>query len=119
MAQGSTQYRRSETNAGSDLKDKATDQFEKLADKATDQFNRAAETVEDVAGRVAEQGRAAGQRSQRGSGQHQRCRRKIGERSADGDSGGRGRARFRARRIVEVIKRPKPPGGKAPSCFAH
>jgi ElaB/YqjD/DUF883 family membrane-anchored ribosome-binding protein len=61
MAQGSTQYRRPETNAGSDLKEKASDQFEKMADKATDQFNRAAETVEDVATRVAEQGRAAGQ----------------------------------------------------------
>ncbi len=60
MPQGSTQYRRPE-HAGSDFKDKATDQFDKLADKASDQFNRAAETVEDVAGRVAEQGRAAGQ----------------------------------------------------------
>ena len=38
MAQGSSQYRRPEntSNAGSDLKDKATEQFEKLADKATE-----------------------------------------------------------------------------------
>lgn len=66
MAQGSTQYRRPEntSNAGSDLKDKATDQFEKLADKATDQFHKAADTVEGVASRVAEQGRAAGEQVQ-------------------------------------------------------
>lgn len=61
MPQGSTDYRRTEKNAGPDLKGKATDQFEKIADKATNQFNKAADTVEDVATRVAEQGRAAGQ----------------------------------------------------------
>ena len=38
---------------GSDLKDKAADQFSKMADK-----------VEDVASRVAEQGREAGERMQ-------------------------------------------------------
>jgi ElaB/YqjD/DUF883 family membrane-anchored ribosome-binding protein len=64
MAQGSTQYRNRADNAGSDLKDKATEQFEKLADKATDQFGRVADTVESVAGRVAEQGREAGERVQ-------------------------------------------------------
>lgn len=58
MAQGSTQYRRPES-AGSDFREKASDQFEKLADKATDQFNRASETIEDAAGRIADQGRAA------------------------------------------------------------
>ena len=63
MPQG-TQYRRPEHNASSDLKDKATDQFEKLAEKASDQFNRAADTVENVANRVADQGRAAGQQVQ-------------------------------------------------------
>ncbi len=65
MAQ-STQYRRPEHtgNAESDLKAKATDQFERLADKATDQFSRAADTVENVASRVAEQGRAAGEQVQ-------------------------------------------------------
>jgi ElaB/YqjD/DUF883 family membrane-anchored ribosome-binding protein len=62
MPQGSTQYRRTESNA--DLKEKATDQFEKLADKATDQFSKAADTVENVANRVAEQGRAAGEQVQ-------------------------------------------------------
>jgi ElaB/YqjD/DUF883 family membrane-anchored ribosome-binding protein len=66
MAQGSTQYRRPEnaSNAGSDLKDKATDQFGKMADKATDQFQRAADSVEDAAGRIAQQGRAAGEQMQ-------------------------------------------------------
>jgi ElaB/YqjD/DUF883 family membrane-anchored ribosome-binding protein len=65
MAQ-STQYRRPEqsSNAASDLKEKATDQFEKMADSATDQLGRAADTVEQVASRVAEQGRAAGQQVQ-------------------------------------------------------
>ena len=64
MPQGSTQYTRPEHNAGSDLKDKATGEFEKMANKATDQFHKAADAVEDVAGRAAEQGRAAGQQVQ-------------------------------------------------------
>jgi ElaB/YqjD/DUF883 family membrane-anchored ribosome-binding protein len=65
MAQ-STQYRRPEqgSNAGPDLKESATQQFERLADKASDQFSKAADTVEDVATRVADQGRAAGQQVQ-------------------------------------------------------
>ena len=61
MAQ-STQYRH--TAPEGDLKQKATDQFERLADKATDQFSRAADSVENVAGRLAEQGRAAGEQVQ-------------------------------------------------------
>ena len=50
--------------ADADLKEKATDQFEKMADKATDQFNRVADQVEGVASRVAEQGREAGEKVQ-------------------------------------------------------
>ena len=50
--------------ADADLKDKATDQFERMADKATDQFNRFADQVEGVASRVAEQGREAGEKVQ-------------------------------------------------------
>ena len=66
MAQGSTQHRKSDYAglSGSDLKDKATEQFEKLADKASDQFSRVADTMENVAGRVVEQGRDAGGRVQ-------------------------------------------------------
>jgi ElaB/YqjD/DUF883 family membrane-anchored ribosome-binding protein len=66
MAQGSTQYRNQEhgSKAGSDFKEKATDQFEKLANTATDQFGKVADTVENVATRVAEQGREAGQQVQ-------------------------------------------------------
>jgi ElaB/YqjD/DUF883 family membrane-anchored ribosome-binding protein len=62
----STQYRRPETTGGSesDLKQKATDQFERLADKASDQFSRAADSVENVASQIAEQGRAAGEQVQ-------------------------------------------------------
>ena len=64
MPQGSTQYRKPENSTASDLKDKATDQFERLADQASDQFSRAADSVEKVASRVAEQGRAAGEQVQ-------------------------------------------------------
>ena len=62
MAQ-STQHGGRERTAA-DLKEKATDQFEKMADKATDQFNRVADQVEGVAGRFAEQGREAGEKVQ-------------------------------------------------------
>jgi len=47
-----------------DIKEKATDQFEKLAEKATDQFKGVADKAEEVAHRVAEQGREAGERVQ-------------------------------------------------------
>jgi ElaB/YqjD/DUF883 family membrane-anchored ribosome-binding protein len=47
-----------------DIKEKATDQFERMADKATDQFKSAAEQAEHIANRVAEQGREAGERVQ-------------------------------------------------------
>ena len=50
--------------ADADIKDKATDQFERMADKATDQFNRFADQAEGVASRVAEQGREAGEKVQ-------------------------------------------------------
>jgi ElaB/YqjD/DUF883 family membrane-anchored ribosome-binding protein len=52
------------TASQTDIKDKATDQFERMADKATDQFNRFADQAEGVASRVAEQGREAGERVQ-------------------------------------------------------
>ena len=47
-----------------DVKEKATDQFEKLADKATDQFKSMADQAENVVNRVTEQGREAGERVQ-------------------------------------------------------
>ena len=62
MAQAA--HTRSGYSTAEDIKDKATNQFEKLADKATDQFGRAAESMEDVASRVMEGGREAGERVQ-------------------------------------------------------
>jgi ElaB/YqjD/DUF883 family membrane-anchored ribosome-binding protein len=47
-----------------DIKEKATDQFERMADKATDQFRNIASQAEGVANRVVEQGREAGERVQ-------------------------------------------------------
>ena len=47
-----------------DIKEKATDQFEKMAERATDQFKNVADKAEHVANRVAEQGREAGERVQ-------------------------------------------------------
>ena len=52
------------TGSQTDIKEKATDQFERMADKATDQFNRFADQAEGVASRVAEQGREAGEKVQ-------------------------------------------------------
>ena len=46
------------------LKERATERFEKMADKATDQFKHMADRAEGAAGRVAEQGRDAGERVQ-------------------------------------------------------
>ena len=51
-------------SAAHDLKEKATDQFERMADKATDQFKSMADQAEYAAGRVAEHGREAGERVQ-------------------------------------------------------
>jgi len=47
-----------------EIKEKATEQFERLADKASDQFKNVADQAEGVANRVAEQGRQAGERVQ-------------------------------------------------------
>lgn len=47
-----------------DIKEKATDQFERMADKATDQFKSMANQAEDVANRVSEHGREAAERVQ-------------------------------------------------------
>ena len=46
------------------LKEKATESFERMADKATDQFKHMADRAEGAAGRVAEHGRDAGERMQ-------------------------------------------------------
>ena len=50
--------------AAHDIKDMATERFEKLADKATDQFRYVADQAEEVANRVTERGREAGERVQ-------------------------------------------------------
>jgi ElaB/YqjD/DUF883 family membrane-anchored ribosome-binding protein len=57
----STNYSGSSTH---DIKEKATDQFEKLAEKATDNFKTMADQAEGVANRMAEQGREVGERMQ-------------------------------------------------------
>jgi ElaB/YqjD/DUF883 family membrane-anchored ribosome-binding protein len=66
MAQ-STQTRGAPGYSGSithDIKEKATDQFERMADKASDQFKSMADQAENVANRVGEQGREAAERVQ-------------------------------------------------------
>src|SRR5712675_1919113 len=66
MAQ-STQTRGASTYSGStthDIKEKATDQFERMADKASDQFRSMADQAENVANRASEQGRDAAERVQ-------------------------------------------------------
>ena len=57
MPAQTTPYGDQTTGSVHDLKEKATDQFEKLADKATDRFRDAADQAEHFAGRVVEQGR--------------------------------------------------------------
>jgi ElaB/YqjD/DUF883 family membrane-anchored ribosome-binding protein len=47
-----------------DIKEKATDQFERMADKTAERFRSMADQAEGVASRVAEQGREAGERMQ-------------------------------------------------------
>jgi ElaB/YqjD/DUF883 family membrane-anchored ribosome-binding protein len=52
------------TSSTADIKEKATDQFERMADKATDRFRTMADQAEQVANRAAEQGREVGERVQ-------------------------------------------------------
>lgn len=63
MAQ-TNQYRETSRSQNADLKDKASEQFDRLADKASDQFGKVAGQVEDVASRVADQGREVGEKVQ-------------------------------------------------------
>jgi ElaB/YqjD/DUF883 family membrane-anchored ribosome-binding protein len=64
MAAQTTPYGSPTTGSPQDLKEKATDQFEKIADKATDKLRDVAHQAEHFAGRVAEQGREVGDRMQ-------------------------------------------------------
>jgi ElaB/YqjD/DUF883 family membrane-anchored ribosome-binding protein len=64
MPAQTTPYGGQATGSAQDLKQKATDQFEKIADKATDKFREAADQAEHFASRVAEQGREAGDKMQ-------------------------------------------------------
>ena len=59
-----TPYDGQTTGSAQDLKEKATDQFEKIADKATDKFRDVADRAEHIASRVAEQGREVGDKVQ-------------------------------------------------------
>jgi ElaB/YqjD/DUF883 family membrane-anchored ribosome-binding protein len=47
-----------------DIKEKATDRFERMAEKATDQFRGMADTAEHVVDRVSEQGREVSEQMQ-------------------------------------------------------
>jgi ElaB/YqjD/DUF883 family membrane-anchored ribosome-binding protein len=64
MPAQTTPYRGQTPGSAQDLKEKATDQFEKIADKAADKFRDAADQAEHFASRVAEQGREVGDRMQ-------------------------------------------------------
>ena len=64
-ARGQSGYSGSTAN---DIKEKATDQFDRMADKASDQFKHMADQAEDVANRVAGQGREAAERVQQVAG---------------------------------------------------
>ncbi len=64
MPAQTTPYGSPPTGSPQDLKEKATDQFEKIAEKATDKFRDVANQAEHFAGRVAEQGREVGDRVQ-------------------------------------------------------
>jgi ElaB/YqjD/DUF883 family membrane-anchored ribosome-binding protein len=58
---GQSSYSGSPTH---DIKEKATDQFERMADKASDHFRNLADQAESVANRATEQGREAAERVQ-------------------------------------------------------
>jgi ElaB/YqjD/DUF883 family membrane-anchored ribosome-binding protein len=64
MPAQSTPYRGQATGTAADLKEEATDQFDKMAEKATDKFRDVADQAEHFAGRVAEQGREVGDKVQ-------------------------------------------------------
>jgi ElaB/YqjD/DUF883 family membrane-anchored ribosome-binding protein len=64
MPTQTTPYSGQTTGSAHDLKEKATDQFDKLADKATDRFCDVADQAEHFASRVAAQGREAGDKVQ-------------------------------------------------------
>ena len=64
MPAESTPHRGQPLGSAQDLKEKATDQFEKIADKATDKFKDVADQADHIASRVAEQGREVGDKVQ-------------------------------------------------------
>jgi ElaB/YqjD/DUF883 family membrane-anchored ribosome-binding protein len=68
MSAQTTPYSGQATGPQQDLKEKATDQFEKIADKATEKFRDVADQAEHFASRVAEQGREAGDQMQQVAG---------------------------------------------------
>ncbi len=68
MPAQSTPYRGQSTGSTQDLKEKATDQFEKIADTAADKFRDVADQAEHIASRVAEQGREVGDKVQQVAG---------------------------------------------------
>ena len=68
MPAQTTPYGGQTPGSAPDLKERATDQFEKIADKATDKFRDVADQAEHFASRVAEQGRDVGDKVQQVAG---------------------------------------------------
>jgi ElaB/YqjD/DUF883 family membrane-anchored ribosome-binding protein len=64
MSAQTTPYRGQTAGSSPDLKEKATDQFERIADKATDTFRGVADEAKHLAGRTADQGREVGEKVQ-------------------------------------------------------
>jgi len=56
-----------------EIKQRATDQFERMADNATEQFRNVAEQAEQLANRATEQGRVARARVEQVTGNFQRA----------------------------------------------
>jgi hypothetical protein len=100
MPAQSTPYRGQSTGSTQDLKEKATDQFEKIADTAADKFRDVADQAEHIASRVAEQGREVGDKVQQVAGNIKGA---VGEGPADGDPCDGRRPRLRPRRDLEVV----------------
>ena len=74
-----------------------------LKDKATDQFNKVADQAERVANRVAEQGREAGERMQEVAGNFKGALDKSVKDQPMATLGERRDRRFRPRRALEVV----------------
>ena len=103
MPAQTTPYRGQSTGSAQDLKEKATDQFEKIADKATDKFRDVADQAEHIRRPRGRTGPRSRRQGPGGCRQHERCRGQVGQRPADGNPCDGSRARLRPRRDLEVV----------------